>query len=277
VKRFVSLALAIVVSILACGRFEADKDESGVDAGPGSDASDSGAPASDAANDSGAARGDAALPAECTFAGDQSCAPRDANGVSYPDCRSILAVYGGAPTGYYRILDRDKEQDVLCDMATAGGGWTLVGRSGTKSAGDVKDEFGWFKSSGTDLNDPDAPYSFDVADLATTPTQMLFGIRVAKTNGWGGQVYRTTFPDDFLDQPDRAYAIEVEKVIGECPGGMFQRFAGWAELENVFFFRDVQGQEEQWGLTPTGWYTGSSRGCDSAGDLGGEQGMIFVR
>lgn len=189
-------------------------------------------------------------------------------------CAELLASEGELGSGVYTIAGASGPLSVYCDMLTAGGGWTLVGRS----AGTVATPFGWRVQQGS-VEDDDHPYSLDATKLAFAPTEILFGERGAGKS-WGPRVYRAQLPPNFLvaHQVSATELMERATVSGTCTGGggAMQRYVGYTARIDVFFFRD-NDQPESFGLEPTGWDGNGSGSCTYSGELDSRAGMIFVR
>jgi hypothetical protein len=204
-------------------------------------------------------------------------------------CTTILRAGRSVGTGYYWI-DPDgaggqAASEVWCDMSTADGGWTLVGRSrpGGWAPGcagtDGGSNFGWRSAQGAVRNDSLA-YAYNAAGRGLRFSELLFG-DYGTGKAWGSYVYRRPVPLDFITNP--AYQtgtidLSFPPIIvnSACPvgsGWMF-RYMGFTNNTDTFYFRDVPGNG--YGLTATGW--GSCyNDCYSGGGLNGRQGQIMVR
>jgi hypothetical protein len=222
------------------------------------------------APDAGAeAEGDATSPC-----GDTECPPACPAGV----CRSCREIHEARPelgSGLYTIEGSAGPMDVHCDMETAGGGWTLVGRSVVDGTSQT---FGWRARTG-EPSDDTRPYSLDVSRLKVEFTEILFGARV-NGKAWGQSVYLATVPRTFAtEQASTAVQISPSRLIGTCAGGVMHRWIGHTERTTVFFFRDKPEADTLFGLEPNGWDTNGTAGepCKYASDLSQQQGMIFVR
>jgi hypothetical protein len=197
------------------------------------------------------------------------------------DCRIL---HGDDPSLVDGIYDVDLDgigpaavSSVYCDMTTAGGGWTLVGRSVT---GGTAAAFGWQGATGS-VSDDAAPYSLGPAAGAIAFTEILVashsGTKAPAVNG-----YVVPAAADFVS----AYAqsslrSESTTAFGGCAPSPFVTmllFKGQTDLAGVFWFRDsefVGGTPH--GLFPDHWDTFYANDCLQGGLLNGAQGVIYVR
>jgi len=192
---------------------------------------------------------------------------------------------GDTGTGVYRISLGGTLADVYCDMTTAGGGWTLVGRSASGGTG----AFGWNSAQGAISNDA-VPYSLGKT-AALNPTQLLYG-NYAGALLWGAYIYQQSLPSGFPGSWATTVAqVGYPRAIagGNTVFGMTQVVGGTSRTD-AFFLRDNLDLSAIYGLKANGWQTayrdtgtvGTANSVNNVpigwgGYINGQQGWIFVR
>jgi hypothetical protein len=169
-----------------------------------------------------------------------------------------------------------------CDMTTAGGGWTLVGRSLDDNSGS-QPNFGWSSSAGNVTDDARA-YSLNLVRNAIPFTEILFGSRL--TGKTWANAYRVTVPPDFVTE-FQTKTLDVwppTPAVGSCnppdpmgAPGFMGRYVGFTNNRDGFFFRDNQ-TNENFGLNHQSWnLSGDDTDCMRNGLMQGHEGMVMVR
>lgn len=283
-KTRLGLALAGCAVIAACGAYgRADDETSGPS--PSEAGAADGAPAIEASTDAPLSDGAARLDANMSFPGSCFSPPpaicdATCDGGPCTSCAQLLATHDKAPSGLYRLQSRAGDELLsYCDMTTAGGGWLLVARSNVVAKDDIA--FGWFVDS-SKADPTSGVYSRDVRRLAFVPQEILFGSR-GNAYDWGSAIYRLRLPGDFFEvfrSTAAAITDKLETIAGSCkvPTGFTHlRYIGYTGGGSYYFFRDVSG-DSAFGLLRNGWNMNGANTCDMGGaDIGGTQGMIFVR
>jgi hypothetical protein len=188
------------------------------------------------------------------------------------------AYLGSTGSGYYYIQPSGKGTAVFqvwCDMVTAGGGWTLVGRSSTSGS-----NLGWETTNGSVTNDG-ASYSLSIPNSGLTNfTQIIFG---SYTSGktWG-YVYSHNVTWASLNLNQNGPFATGETAFPQNGGSTNFSMAnqmGYISSNTYYYFRDG-GTGVPFGLLPNGWslYYGGAQGFpEYAGYIQGQQGMIMIR
>lgn len=200
------------------------------------------------------------------------------NGYRYP---SAGYSYSGAMgSGIYRIdTGNTGTLYVYCDMDTAGGGWTLVGRSGSGGA------MGWYSSGGSVSGT--GTYSLGVLNYNIPFSQIMFGGgSTSPSNSVGPYAYYHNVSRSILTS--YTGSMVYLDTPGSISGSSNFRMAanmGYTSYEG-FFFRDCCGYAG-YGLYATGWLTAygdgttdiQGQGANAAygGYLNNRHGAIYVR
>lgn len=213
-----------------------------------------------------------------TDLGPPSCA--DLGYANHRSCRELRddPCLGPLASGLYTIdvdgLGPSAPVRVYCDMAIAGGGWTLVGRTDN-----VEATFGWTTPSGAPDVDND-PYALGLGS-ALVFTEVLVGRR-GSAKDWGANpVFQFSVPVGFVAAySSAAYPITGLTVVqGTCApvGGSptMLAYTGYTSATDHFFFGGSAA------LADTGLrgvdMTLTNSSCDISGTMDGHGGMLMVR
>jgi hypothetical protein len=214
---------------------------------------------------------------------------------SCKDYRNAKSGYAAATvSGYYWVNMGAGTERVYCDMNTAGGGWTLVARSGgavvtnatfcNSGASGVNTPFGWTVARGTPA-DTANPYSMGVFNRNLAFTEVLIGGASGSSNSWGSYVYQQSVSANFKS------ALTTTDTALATSGFSMSRYMGHTVDTTQYFFRDVpdgtRNAATAYGLHADGWQTcygdgptslsNQGAGAVAGGYINYRHGMLMVR
>jgi len=203
------------------------------------------------------------------------------------DCKGVLKSDPALMSGIYRVDVAEEPQqtvELYCDMDTAGGGWTLVGRSVAEAS---PGDFGWSSARGA-VEDDAAPYSLDAGALGLEFAEILVGDR-GEGKSWGENAFvLNPAPEGFIDeyQSDEMEVKVTPLESNLCPlinDVLMLRYLGNTALDQVFWARDKVFDGKNYGLQAGGFdlfyhdHAMHELACWRTGKLSLKQGMIMVR